>query len=222
MQGTTEGYDLLAPKFEYTPFRTPDNLLEPLIREVQKEPVRDALDLACGNGAIARALTPVVENRILGIDVSDGMLTEARRLRDELGVEKPRLEFENQDLFEMSYENEFDLVCTAGAFGHILQNQQDVFIDRVKAALRPNGRFIFITVKKPSKSNPVWWAARGFNAAMHIRNTIKKPPFIMFYLTFTLERASEVLWRHGFDVSAEAPFEGTNYDLFRVVTARPR
>lgn len=222
LKGTTEGYDLLAPKFEYTPFRTPDELLNPLVRAVQRQPVRRALDLACGNGAISRALIPVVEDQIVGVDVSEGMLAEARTLRDELGDVGPTLEFKHQDIFTMTYEDEFDVLCTAGAFGHILHHQQDQFIERVKSALRPDGRFIFITIKKPPKSNPVWWAARGFNAAMHVRNAVIKPPFIMFYLTFTLERASEVLWRHGFDVSAEAPFAGTKHDLFRVVTARLR
>ena len=31
LSSTTKGYDLLAEKFEYTPFRTPDILLEPLV-----------------------------------------------------------------------------------------------------------------------------------------------------------------------------------------------
>jgi cyclopropane fatty-acyl-phospholipid synthase-like methyltransferase len=165
---------------------------------------------------------PVVDERILGIDISEGMLQEARHLVAELQSKeaKPRIEFANQDLFSMAFESEFDLVCSAGAFGHILKPQQDQFVDRVRQSLRPGGRFVFITVKSPKVSDPKWWAARGFNAAMHARNALIQPPFIMFYLTFTLERASEVLWRNGFDVSVTAPFEGSRFDLFRVVSAR--
>ena len=52
LSSTERGYDLLAPKFDYTPFRTPDSLLElvaPLIGN--EKPIDSALDLCCGTGA---------------------------------------------------------------------------------------------------------------------------------------------------------------------------
>ncbi len=47
-----------------------------------------------------------------------------------------------------------------------------------------------------------------------------KPPFIMFYLTFTLERAREVLERHGFELDVREPFAGGEYASLRLVVAR--
>ena len=218
LSSTTKGYDLLAEKFEYTPFRTPDILLEPLVAVAQREPIGTALDLCCGNGAIARAIRPIVTERIVGLDLSEGMLVDARaRLRETPG-ECP-VDFVQGDAFELVDVDVYDLIATAGAFGHILEHQQHDFVQRVYRALKPGGRFVFLTSLKPPKSNPAWWMARGFNAVMHVRNAVLDPPFIMFYLTFPLERACDVLWKEGFDVTVDAPFDEPRMELFRVVTA---
>ncbi len=120
----------------------------------------------------------------------------------------------------MPFNEEFDVIATSGAFGHILQPDQKKFIDLVWKSLRPGGRFIFITGPMPSVSDPAYWLARGFNAAMHVRNALIDPPFIMFYLTFSLERASALLWERGFEIRTEEPYRGTPYARGRLVIAR--
>lgn len=217
LSGTTEGYDMLAPKFEYTPFRTPDELLGPMVDAAAEEKVYRALDVCCGNGAIARALAPIVEEEVVGVDVSEGMLEEARRLAE--GGEGAPIVFRNEDVFEMQYDAEFDVVATAGAFGHILEPDQQNFVDRVYRALKPGGRFIFVTSEMPLPTSLGWWAARGFNAAMHIRNMMIDPPFIMFYLTFTVDRAASLLWDRGFSVEVRTPYADTPYRGARLVVA---
>src|SRR5262245_30289642 len=80
MSSTERGYDLLAPKFDYTPFRTPDVILEPIATHLASTgPVANALDICCGTGAAMRVLRPLCTERVTGIDVSAGMLAEARR-----------------------------------------------------------------------------------------------------------------------------------------------
>ena len=53
-----------------------------------------------------------------------------------------------------------------------------------------------------SAAPPVWskryWLGCGFNAAMHIRNWLIRPPFIMYYLTFLLPEVLEDLREAGF------------------------
>lgn len=216
LSSTTKGYDLLADKFEHTPFRTPDPLLVPLADEISAQPVGTALDLCCGNGALARAIKDHVSDQIVGIDLSEGMLEDGRKRVAELdGCE---IIFEQQDAFTMTYNEQFDAVVTAGAFGHVLEPDQQNFALRVWRALKPGGRFVFITSVKPKKSDPAWWMARGFNAAMHVRNAVKKPPFIMFYLTFTLERACDVLGSQGFTIEVSAPYTSP-FENARLVTA---
>ena len=209
LSSTTRGYDLLAPKFEYTPFRTPDELIEPLARAAATEPFATALDCCCGTGAIARALRLYATERVTGIDVSEGMLAEARGLAAAGPTEaSAELEFVNADVMTMSYEEEFDVIATAGAFGHILQPDQDRFLDNIWRALTPGGRFFFITGAMPRPTTSTWWIARGFNAVMHVRNALIDPPFVMFYLTFTLERAVRLCEEKGFEVDTLAPGGG--------------
>lgn len=222
---TTRGYDLLAPKFEYTPFRTPDLIVEAMMRELgQEKPVLSGLDLCCGTGALLRGMHPLCKERVVGIDLSAGMLKEARRLSEHSSHGDAAVEFLQMNAMEMDFYQEFDLAGSCGAFGHILHPDQDRFVDRIRRALRPGGRFVFVTRPMPSIQESVWWKSRGFNAAMHVRNAVFKPvlpPFVMFYLTFTLERACEVLLRHGFSLEARASFEGRLRD-FRVVIATKR
>jgi ubiquinone/menaquinone biosynthesis C-methylase UbiE len=224
LSSTTRGYDLLAPKFEYTPFRTPDELLEPLAELAGEEPVEASLDVCCGTGAVMRHLLPICQRRLVGIDLSEGMLDQARDELEEASAalrRLPKVELLQQDVLEMEFEADFDVVTCCGAFGHVLQHQQDAFAERVRNALRPGGRFLFITRSMPEPLSRAWLFSRGFNAAMHVRNALIKPEFIMFYLTFTLERARRVLGRHGFELDVRSPFgEDSDFAAYRLVSAR--
>ncbi len=200
LSSTERGYDLLAPKFDYTPFRTPDSLLEltaPLIGE--KKSIDSALDLCCGTGAGMKMLRPLCRKRIAGIDFSHGMLAIARESTAAVAGEAD-LEFVHGDVLDMPFTSEFDLAVCFGALGHILPRDESTFVQQIAKALRPGGRFVFITARRPSRLSLIYWLARGFNAAMHVRNACIKPPFIMFYLTFLLPEATELLEQHGFRV----------------------
>jgi ubiquinone/menaquinone biosynthesis C-methylase UbiE len=218
---TTRGYDLLARKFDYTPFRTPDELLEPMMEIIgPPKSLERALDVCCGTGAVMRQLRTRATENVTGIDLSQGMLDEAARRWDEQEEDGVEGVFLQQDVLEMSFKEEFDVITCCGAFGHILEHQQDAFAEAVHRALVPGGKFTFITHLMPTVGTVPWLAARGFNAVMHVRNALLKPPFIMFYLTFPLERASDLLGRHGFQLEVHSPFANKQYGRkMRVVTA---
>src|SRR6202161_4387145 len=80
LSSTERGYDLLAPKFDYTPFRTPDVILD-LVADYLKtlRPFSARPDICCGTGAAMPTLRPLCRDRLVGLDVSAGMLAEARR-----------------------------------------------------------------------------------------------------------------------------------------------
>src|SRR3954468_20283783 len=80
LSSTERGYDLLAPKFDYTPFRTPDSILARVGEHIRTlGPLTAGLDICCGTGAAMRTLRPFCRDQVVGLDVSAGMLTEARR-----------------------------------------------------------------------------------------------------------------------------------------------
>ncbi len=216
---TTRGYDLLATKFDNTPFRTPDALLAVMAQHIGPPgSVAKALDVCCGTGAAMRMLRPLCTDEVVGVDLSQGMLDEAqRRLHNAPG--HADLRFVQSDALQMSFNAEFDLAVSCGAFGHILPQDQDRFVDRVRASLVPGGRFVFVTHPMPSIASTTWWIARTFNGVMHVRNALLKPPFIMFYLIFTLERAVDVLSRHGFTLEVHTPHLDGPWRRMRVIVA---
>ena len=212
LSSTEHGYDLLAPKFERTPFRTPDTILEPLASRIGgPRSIDAALDVCCGTGAAMRALRPLCRTRVVGIDFSEGMLAEARR-RLEITPGDARIELVRGDVRAMRFDAEFDVVTCVGALGHILPADEDAFVAGIARALRPGGRFVFATSERPPVTSRAWWISRTFNLVMHARNAIVRPPFIMFYLTFLWPDVRALLERHGLVVEAHRdvfahPFE---------------
>ncbi|MEM1350576.1 MAG: class I SAM-dependent methyltransferase, partial [Myxococcota bacterium] len=84
LTSTTRGYDLLAPKFEHTPFRTPDAVLGPLAEVIGPDAsIEAALDICCGTGAAMAVLRPKCTSHVTGIDLSQGMLEQAQARMDE-------------------------------------------------------------------------------------------------------------------------------------------
>lgn len=200
LSSTDHGYDLIAPKFDYTPFRTPDPVLEIVAARLAKAgPVRRGLDVCCGTGAAMRWLRPVCTEALVGVDRSAGMLAEAeRRLADAPGTAP--MFFVRGDAMALPFSREMDLVTCFGAFGHILEEDEPRFVDSVANVLVPGGRFAFVTGELPPLTSPDLWMARGFNLAMRIRNAVLKPEFIMYYLTFLLPRCQRLLEERGFEV----------------------
>ncbi len=200
LSSTQGGYDLLAPKFDYTPFRTPQGLLDAIGEQLDALGPFDAgLDICCGTGAAMAVMRRRCRQRVAGIDFSQGMLEVARQRTAEAPGEA-RLEFVRGDVLAMPFTAAFDLAVSFGAFGHILQQDEPRFIAEIARVLRPGGRFIFITTHMPRPRSPHYWLSRLFNGAMRVRNFLIKPPFIMYYLTFLLPQVATLLRQHGFEV----------------------
>ena len=73
------GYDLLAPKFGYTPFRTCDGVLDATAGALRPfGPFGRGLDVCCGTGAGMRVLGSLSREPVTGADVGAGMLAQAR------------------------------------------------------------------------------------------------------------------------------------------------
>jgi SAM-dependent methyltransferase len=222
LTSTERGYDMLAPKFDYTPFRTPDWLLDHMGRLLAPlGPFEAGLDVCCGTGAAMRMLRPLCTRMVVGLDRSAGMLVQARkRTADAPG--SAALAYVRADALAMPFAGAFDLATSFGAFGHILPKDQLQFLSQIGQSLRPGGLFAFMASYMPRWYSPAYWLSRGFNAAMHVRNWLHKPEFIMFYLIFNLPDVAQRLEGIGFDVEVrEAGFEWP-LNVLKLVLARKR
>ena len=210
LSSTRRGYDLLAPKFERTPFRTPDALLArvaPLLGPPGSIP--RAVDLCCGTGAGLRMLAPLASELLVGADWSLGMLAEARR-RLGGGTGPARLALVQVDVLVAGWRRAFDLATIFGALGHFRPSEQRRLLAAARDLLAPGGRLALVLAALPPPWSPALWLAAGFDAAMWLRNLLWRPPFVMYYLSWPLARTLQRLRETGFDVArrplaAEAP-----------------
>lgn len=219
------GYDLLAEKFDYTPFRTPDAILDRVFDgEVPAGGVRSAIDLCCGTGAGLERLRALARESIVGVDLSRGMLDRARIAADRApGSASVSLVQGDVLAYDASW-GQHELATCFGAFGHILESDEPRFVRAVRDALVVGGRFVFVTADEgPSPRELGFWVTHGFNAVMRVRNALWKPPFVMYYLTFMVPRARALLEQEGFTVRVDRGVFAPPFDRYvRVVATRQR
>ena len=168
--------------------------------------------MCCGTGAAIQVLEGLYDHAV-GIDFSRGMLDVAGK-----GVEKRAVDFVLGNALSLPFKRSFDMVVSFRAFGHILAQEQPRMISEIAQALKPGGRFMFITTEMPSLWSWSYWLSRGVNAAMHARNWVLKTKFNMYYLTFLLPEASNLLENFGFNVQVHRPFPKP-FERLRLVVA---
>ncbi|MFD2686484.1 class I SAM-dependent methyltransferase [Streptomyces phyllanthi] len=202
LSSVERGYDLLAPKFDHTPFRTPAPVLEAVERALcATGPFDHGLDLCCGTGAGMDVLRAVCRESVTGVDISAGMLAVGReRAPGEPRLAGPRVGWVRGDARALPFGPVFDLVVSFGAFGHFLPRELPGLFAQVHSVLRPGGRFAFPLPAPAPPSSPWYWALLGFDAAMRVRNAVWRPPFVMYYRAFRLGDVRRELVRAGFDV----------------------
>ncbi|MEV5581472.1 class I SAM-dependent methyltransferase [Streptomyces parvus] len=219
------GYDLLAPKFDHTPYRTPDRVLDAVTDEVRRlGPFDTGLDVCCGTGAGMGVLRQLCRERAVGVDFSAGMLAEARAAFRSGGegpaaegpageapavetsavevpaAEGPAVDWVRADARSLPFAPAFDLAVSFGAFGHFLPAERFGLFAEVYGSLRPGGQFVFPIGAPPPVGSRAYWSLLGFDAAMRVRNALWRPRFVMYYRTFRLGDVLEDLTRAGFVV----------------------
>jgi len=198
LSSVEHGYDLLAPKFDHTPFRTPESVLESVATALDRTgPFGDGLDLCCGTGAGMDVLARVCRGSVTGIDFSAGMLDVARRRPRPQG---PHVAWVRGDARALPFGPAFDLVVSFGAFGHFLPRELPGLFGQVHSVLRPGGTFAFPVLAPPRPSGLGFWLLLGFDTAMRVRNAVWRPPFVMYYRAFRLGTVLTELGRAGFEV----------------------
>ncbi|TDB91116.1 class I SAM-dependent methyltransferase [Actinomadura sp. KC216] len=218
LSSVEDAYDLLAPKFDRTPFRTPDSVLGATADALRPLGPFDAgLDVCCGTGAGMRVLRPLCEKRISGVDFSAGMLAQARDAH-------PDAEWVRADARALPFDEGFDLAVSFGALGHFLPAERPAVFSGVYRALRPGGLFAFPIGAPPPVASGLYWMLLGFDVVMRIRNAVWRPRFVMYYRTWPLHALRDELTAAGFTVTTvPLPPMGQRADgsaRYRLVLAR--
>jgi ubiquinone/menaquinone biosynthesis C-methylase UbiE len=189
------GYDRLAPKFDHTPFRTSDRVLDATAGALRPlGPFGPGLDVCCGTGAGMRVLGSLCQGPVTGVDFSAGMIAQARRA-------VPDATWVRADARALPFAGAFDLAVSFGAFGHFLPAERPALFAGVYRALRPGGVFAFPVAAPPPVASVWYWALLGFDLAMRIRNAVWRPPFVMYYRTCPLSAVRDDLTAAGFTVT---------------------
>ncbi|MGV9253558.1 class I SAM-dependent methyltransferase [Streptomyces sp. NPDC003697] len=202
LSSVERGYDLLAPKFDHTPFRTSQTLLNAVASALDRiGPFDDGLDLCCGTGAGTEMLARVCRESVTGLDFSAGMLAVAR---EHVRVAGPRIAWVRGDARALPFTAAFDLVVSFGALGHFLPRELPNLFARVHAALRPGGVFALPAPAPLGPRSQAYWTLLGFDTVMRVRNALWRPPFVMYYRANRFGGVLRELERAGFRVELRA------------------
>jgi ubiquinone/menaquinone biosynthesis C-methylase UbiE len=195
LSSVERGYDLLAPKFDHTPFRTPESVLGATADALRPlGPFGQGLDVCCGTGAGMWILKTLCQGPVTGVDFSTGMLAQARRAH-------PDAQWVQADVRALPFAQTFDLAVTFGALGHFLPAERPALFAGVYRALRPGGLLAFPIGAPPPLMSGWYWALLGFDLAMRVRNAVWRPPFVMYYRTCPLHAVRNDLTAAGFTVT---------------------
>ncbi|MGK5497832.1 class I SAM-dependent methyltransferase [Streptomyces sp. URMC 125] len=218
LSSVERGYDLLAPKFDRTPFRTPERVLDAVAGALAPlGPFGDGLDVCCGTGAGTAVLRRLCERRAVGVDLSAGMLAVARRTAPP-GGGGAAAHWVRADALRLPLApSSCDLATSFGAFGHFLPAQRRTLFEQVHAVLRPGGLLAFPVGAPPRVGSRAYWTLWGFDAVMRVRNALWRPRFVMYYRTFRLPQVRRELADAGF-ATETVPLE----DLGRRPDGSPR
>jgi len=111
-------------------------------RALQLRPGWKVLDVPCGDGRISIELA-ARGYEVVGVDITDRFLGEARRKADERGL---TIRFETSDMRGLTFEAEFDAAFNfGGSFGYFDEEGNTKVVEAMGRALRPGGRFLIDT-----------------------------------------------------------------------------
>lgn len=103
------------------------------------EPDDYLIDVGCGSGRLAKALSNYLSGPYLGIDIEPELLTHARSL-----VQRTDWRFELTDGLRVPEDHErADMVCFFSVFTHLLHEQSYAYLAEAKRVLKPGHPIVF-------------------------------------------------------------------------------
>ncbi|WP_437669164.1 class I SAM-dependent DNA methyltransferase [Sorangium sp. So ce131] len=129
---------------------------------------KSILDVGCGTGVITRVLKQRGARRVVGLDISEGMLEAARC---EEGKSPLGVEYVQRDLIDAGAVGPFDIVTACFVLPHAASPEQLFAMCKgVSEALSPGGRFVALQPNDGFAVNdPEFYRAYGLRASVEGR-----------------------------------------------------
>jgi ubiquinone/menaquinone biosynthesis C-methylase UbiE len=125
-----------------------DARLDKMVAQVGR-PVRDVLDVGCGDGATLGRLAGCRElDRAVGVDLLPERVARAR-------AAWPSLEFHVADGTHLDFPDEsFDVALAMTVFSSVMGEARAAILHEIGRVLRPGGGFVWYDMRRPSPRNP--------------------------------------------------------------------
>ncbi|UCS92724.1 methyltransferase domain-containing protein [Echinicola marina] len=129
----------------YTSIRSHSDALEKLIQISGLSQEDTVLEIACGSGIVSCEFAKHA-SFVTGIDITQKMLDQAKRLQDKEGLQN--ISWEIGDVSSLPYEdNQFSMVISRFGFHHFLNPLQ--VLKEMKRVCKPNGLIMLVDVSVP-------------------------------------------------------------------------
>lgn len=140
-------FDTVASGYDHPGTSWFDATARALVAEARLAPGMAALDLATGTGKVALALAASAPRaQIVGLDLSEGMLAEAKRKANALGISNASFEAGSFDALD--FGPRFDVV--ACSFGVFFVSHMAEALAKFGAQTKPGGRLLISTFSSGS------------------------------------------------------------------------
>lgn len=153
------------------------------------------LDLGCGNGRLLLHLKKEELDAYLGLDQSEGLLTQARQ-------QFPWAEFQEADIAQLpAGKKDYDVLCAIASFHHLPPADQLRTLKTWKSYLKPGGTLILLNWNLHQKKYRgallrSLWAGYGFRGCL----ISWKGELERYYYAFTLRRLKRLLKESGYEL----------------------
>lgn len=159
----SESYDEVSDQYDRFVGLFSAKLPARLIELANIKQADKVLDVGTGSGIVALEVSRQLgkEGNVVGIDLSEGMLTTARTQAKQLGLNN--IEFKSMDAERLDYEdNSFDSLVSLYALRHF--PHPDLALKEMYRVLRPGGKMAIAVGSSPSLSTLDGWIAGGRHA----------------------------------------------------------
>lgn len=108
------------------------------------------IDIACGDGSFCEFLAQRGFRNVLGIDVSDEIISRNKEKLKNSGVR-----YEVMDVFDLPDDEAYDVVFCKLLLHHIQPDDEEHFLTEINSIVKPNGgQLYFSFLKTPKTTEP--------------------------------------------------------------------